>query len=170
MVYAVTPRSRAELRAAAMLLRRKFGFSDDAPVDPLRILEMLDKFGADFEIVPEWELGEKHGETILEQGVIKIREDVYKGAVNGKGRDRFTICHEIAHLFLHGKLSHGVSLSRMGSEYVPVYMDPEWQANAFAAEFMMPYNKLRSGMTALDVMQTYGVSKAAAQNQLRHCW
>ena len=52
------------------------------------------------EIVPEREMGNKHGETYPSRNLIRIREDVYLGAVDGCGRDRLTIAHEIGHLFM----------------------------------------------------------------------
>lgn len=170
MGYASTPRSRNDLRLAAIKLRRNFGFEDDEPVDPVRILELLGIFNSDFEIVSVEEMGDRHGDTQLMKRVVRIREDVYEGAVQGRGRDRFTICHEIAHLFLHSSLCENVSLARMDERSIPIYKNPEWQADAFAAEFMMPYGELKSGMTVDEVMRTYGVSRAAAECQLRHCW
>ena len=47
------------------------------------------------------EMGDKHGETFPDEHIIRIREDVYLGAVNGCGRDGMTIAHEVGHLFLH---------------------------------------------------------------------
>ena len=46
-------------------------------------------------------MGDKHGETFPDEHIIRIREDVYLGAVNGCGRDGMTIAHEVGHLFLH---------------------------------------------------------------------
>ena len=159
------------LRMAAMKLRKQLGYRDDESVAPEVILELLPKlFRCDYQIVPAEEMGEKHGETQLLEGIVRIREDVYEGAIKGVGRDRFTICHEFAHLLLHSSLCQNVSLARMDDRNIPIYENPEWQANVFAAEFMMPYSKLRSGMRVNEVMTAYGVSRAAAECQLKHCW
>ena len=41
---------------------------------------------------------------------IVVREDVYDRALNGSGRDRFTLAHELGHYVLH---SSGVQLCRI---------------------------------------------------------
>lgn len=63
------------------------------------------------EILPKKEMGYKHGETRPSEKQIRIREDVYLGAVAGHGRDRMTIAHEIGHLFLHANDS--ISLCKL---------------------------------------------------------
>lgn len=68
--------------------------------------------------------------------VMVIREDVYEQAINDNGRHRFTIAHEIGHYFLH---QNGVKLCRLESnQHIVRYCDPEWQANTFASELLMP--------------------------------
>jgi antitoxin HicB len=94
--------------------------------------------------------------TLLQDGVsecsgnellLRLREDVRNRAADGDGRCRFTIAHELAHIILHRddlekhrgrafrdlvmpveKLPHGV----------PIFRSPEWQANVWAASFLMP--------------------------------
>lgn len=70
-----------------------------------------------------------------------IREDVYENANNGQGRDRFTIAHELGHLILQ----HNHILARTSSlmTHKP-YEDSEWQADNFAAEFLMPYGFVKN--------------------------
>lgn len=82
-------------------------------------------------------MGGLHGLTDPKTGDMYIREDVYNGACQGKGRDRFTIGHEFAHLLLHDNLVLG--LARVDKNIkVEIYRDPEWQANVFAGEFLIP--------------------------------
>lgn len=79
------------------------------------------------------------------------------------GRDRYTMCHEFAHLLIHEGID--VALAR-GEDPLKPYEDSEWQANALAGELLMPYAEIR-GMSPDEVSSTYLVSAAAAKTQLR---
>lgn len=57
--------------------------------------------GMDFEIVDPGEMQDTYGTTNTEKNVMRIRSDVYEGAVKGRPRDRFTLCHELGHYILH---------------------------------------------------------------------
>ncbi|MCD8294834.1 MAG: ImmA/IrrE family metallo-endopeptidase [Clostridia bacterium] len=117
------------------------------------------------EIVPAEEMGNKHGETFPSKSLIRIREDVYVRAVNGEGRDRLTIAHEIGHLLLHAGST--IALCRMApGEQIMPYEDPEWQANAFGGE-LLASSYLIKGMSAYEVHVKCGVSLSAAEMQLR---
>jgi Zn-dependent peptidase ImmA (M78 family) len=94
---------------------------------------------------------------------MKIREDVYEGAVKGNPRDRFTLCHELGHYLLHQPQQ--ISFARGA---VPKYCDPEWQANTFAGELMAPSNLIQN-MTVDEIAEQCGISKTAASIQLKMC-
>jgi Zn-dependent peptidase ImmA (M78 family) len=87
------------------------------------------------------------------------------GACLGQGRDRFTIMHELGHLLLH--TSDRIWLRR-GHRAPKAYRDPEWQANAFAGEFLMPAALVRECSWPADMAETFGVSLQAAEIQLEH--
>lgn len=88
-----------------------------------------------------------------------IYNDIDSTIVNGflKAVNRLTIAHEIAHCFLHR--GDKVSFARM--ENVPAYMNPEWQANAFAGEVLAPYKCVKD-MDISAISEHYGVSKQSA--------
>lgn len=117
------------------------------------------------EIVPQEEMGNKHGETYPSRHLIRLREDVYLNAINGNGRDRLTIAHEIGHLLLHDDDS--IALCRLApNEKLKTYEDPEWQANAFGGE-LLAASYLINGLTSFEVQEKCGVSEQAATVQLR---
>ena len=110
-------------------------------------------------------MGNKHGETYPSKNLIRIREDVYLNAINGSGRDRLTIAHEIGHLLLHD--DDNIALCRLEpNEKLKAYEDPEWQANAFGGELLAP-SYLIKGLTNAKVQEKCGVSEDAANVQLR---
>jgi Zn-dependent peptidase ImmA (M78 family) len=83
-------------------------------------------------------------------------------------RDRFTIAHELGHYFLHYVPKHTVKAlpvqmvaSRYGSDRV------EWEANWFAAAFLMPSRPFRSifekhNVDLIAVAKHFRVSEQAA--------
>lgn len=117
--------------------------------------------GIEFEVTSESELGRRHGESVLGQNIIRIREDVYNRACEGYGRDRLTIAHELGHILLHQK--EDIVLTRSEGT-IPPYMDPEWQANAFAGELLAPFQYIKH-MDIFDISTQYGVSIEAASVQ-----
>ena len=120
--------------------------------------------GFNYEIISKKEMPDKYGETFPDQKLILLREDVYLGAAKGNGRDRFTVAHEIGHLLLHQKDT--ISLPRLTPhKKIKRYENPEWQADAFAGELLMPAH-LINGMSISEVQKQCGVSAKAAQYQL----
>lgn len=89
----------------------------------------------------------------IPESIPKFASDHYSGVLVVKGpndfdillspytgilRDRFTIAHELGHYFLHSRQGETpLVAARMDSEL------PEWEANWFAAAFLMPEGKLR---------------------------
>lgn len=158
----VKPLKLKNIRTICSNLRTLLDIPVDEPIDIVRLLEhKLHSLGIEFEIVPESELGMRHGESILGQKIIRIREDVYNRACEGHGRDRLTIAHELGHIILHQK--EDIVLTRSEGT-IPPYLDPEWQANAFAGELLAPFQYIKH-MEISDISTQYGVSIEAASVQ-----
>ncbi len=126
---------------------------------------------------------EKMGGTILTQNILdfnrlpsgSIRIDgvgrfqIFLASHTGPTRDRFTIAHELGHYVLHylypnqnGKKIERLEAQRYGSGRV------EWEANWFAAGFLMPaiqfgerYHALNGSLAALAA--EFGVSIESAR-------
>lgn len=162
----VPAKSRSDIRRFANSIRDLFGIDHSQPFPVMEFLEFaLPRVFPDFEleILSVEEMGEKHGETLHDRRIIRIREDIYDRACNGEGRDRFTVCHEMGHLFMHAHLD--VSMARTRGKY-PAYESSEWQANAFAGELLMPHDAI-VGMDIWEVADRFLVSESAAEKQLR---
>ena len=110
-------------------------------------------------------MGHRHGLTYPNKHRILLREDVYDGACMGRGRDRFTVAHEIAHLLMHEGVDPQYARKESGIA-VPRYLDPEWQSDAFAGYFLMAPTAIH-GMDAHEIAEHCGVSYEAARVQLR---
>jgi len=165
--YIATPLSRKSIEKIATNIRILLGLSPSDPFNAEYFLELVlprldDKFH--LVVLSKEEMLTREGLAKPEQHVIELREDVYEGAIAGNPRDRFTVAHELGHYFMHN--SQTVALARGGNgKKIPVYQNPEWQANAFAADILMPPDGIR-GMCVEEVMEHFGVSRSAAKIQL----
>lgn len=165
MQVSANPRSRESLRRMAKWVREQLKMEDRLDFPILEVIESLaadEEEEFDFEIVTEGEMTDTYGTTNTSSNIMKIRENVYDGAVNGNARDRFTLCHEFGHWFLHQP--DNVSFAR---GKIPKYCDPEWQANTFAAELMIPYY-LVEGMSIDEIVEKCGVSYSCAKIQMKY--
>lgn len=166
--YKANAVSRNNIREYVFKIKKIVGLENKLYFPVVRFLDnilpvLIPDFQVEYPTI--WEMGNLHGETYPSKNLIRIREDVYLGAVEGKGRDRLTIAHEIGHLFLHE--DDAIALCRLdpGQKLKP-YEDPEWQANAFGGELLAP-SYLIKGMSETQVQSECGVSSAAARCQLK---
>lgn len=161
--YRVAPLKISDIRNTADEIR---GFLQikSSRLDIVSVYDFaLPEAGIVVDICTTDQLGEKHGETFPDAGVIRIRDDVYEGAWNNQGRDRFTLAHELGHLVLHS----GVALARgPGSGNHKLYEDSEWQADTFAAELLMPVKFIWANDSEYDLVERFGVSYDAARVRL----
>jgi Zn-dependent peptidase ImmA (M78 family) len=171
MNYIAEPVARLDLRAIARFIRKKAGFENELYFPIMRFLEhsmplLFDGFH--YEIVTKSYFPSTiHAQTDVENHVIRIREDVYLGAINGMGRDRMTIAHEISHYIL--LVVNGIKLYRTFSDApLEAFRDPEWQAKALAGEIMCSYDLVKK-MTTYQIKEKCGVSETAAEYTAKIC-
>ena len=155
--------SRKKLRGLARFFRKELGLEKVYHIPIVHLLEYVMPSiskGFNYEIVEDREL-DADAIYYPKDNMIVIRESVYNGAVEGDPRSRFTIAHEIGHAILHTESR--VALARNG-ESIPAYMDPEWQANTFAAELLVPHH-LIGDLSVEEIIQKCKVSKQVARIQ-----
>lgn len=96
---------------------------------------------------------------------------IYLSTVTARTRDRFTMAHELGHLFLHldDVKRHGAHCVMRATRHVnfedPSQQRAEWEANWFAAAFLMPagpFKETWQSKKAWTPMQ-FDVSPAAAE-------
>lgn len=157
-------RSKIFIRHLANEIRKILHLNNDEKIDVIRVLEFLviPCFDLKLEIVEKKDMIDKYAEYEPINKILRVREDTYENALNENGRDRFTIVHEIGHIFLH---SNKVSMAR-SSEKIPIYCDPEWQANTFARELLCPLKGINNCDNVELIADKFGVSKEVAKIQL----
>jgi len=164
--YKAIPMSNADIRVLAQEFRKILGVGQQTKIDIIRVLEFAlpSYFGINYNIRQEHEMEmDAHAYCDPETKDISIREDIYLRAVDGQGRDRLTIAHEISHALFHGKRF----LTRVyPGEKVKTFEDQEWQANAFAGELLCPAEATR-GLEIYEIVEKFCVSESCASTQKR---
>ena len=158
--------SREKIREFARYVREISGLKETLYFPIVQFIEWLlgnpDHLDFNYEIVEPQDMQDMYGATNTETNVMKIRRDVYEGAIKGNPRDRFTLCHELGHYLLHRP-----ELMSYARGSVPRFRDPEWQANTFAGELMAPYDLVKN-MSVKEISEKCGMSRQAATIQYNH--
>ena len=160
------PLSIKKIRELANMLREATNCNDTAFFPVVHFIEsILPSIDPEFALVIEDidSMGVCHGLACPEEKCIKLREDVYERAIQGIGRDRFTLAHELGH-YLHD--DNNVTLARMEkNKKIEPFRDPEWQANTFAAELLVPLNLIDT-QNIYEIAENFGVSNQVAEIRL----
>jgi len=161
--YRVNPLSIESIRDCALLCRQALGLGDDK-IDGTKLIDILSAHDITVDIVEDDQV--KPSEEALcipDERLILLPEKTFASLAAGNPRALFTLAHELGHLFLHQR----VVLAR-GDQTHAIFEDSEWQADCFAAEFLMPLDaiKQRNLKSAPALMRTFGVSQQAAENRL----
>ena len=109
------PLSRMDIRRRARVIRKIAGEDNKLYFDIVKFLDVtLPKIDPEFNLVIEDKesMGDCHGLTYPDKNEIHIREDVYNRALEGSGRDRLTMAHELFHVLQHEKSN--ISYARAG--------------------------------------------------------
>lgn len=167
--FEVPPMSRGDLRKIAQSLRNLLNVK--TPYFPIiGLLESMDVlFGIDYDYIDDVEWDKRYGKHVhaqydLDKKTIFIKESVYERANQNYGRDRFTIAHEIAHAILIS--DNKVKFCRVdkSAERIPLYKNPEWQADCLAGELLVPYSLCRN-MSEMQIVRECAVTRSAAHIQ-----
>lgn len=168
--FRVAPRSVDVIRALAWNVRQSFGLPDGR-INLEQLLEDMHRVGVVVDVLDSSDAPVGHDVEACwipeDGGTLFIRDTVYADACRGGPRAMFTIGHELGHIALGHRRTINFAESR-GLRY-PVYENSEWQANTFAAEFLIPLPILNAaGLQTVDeIAAHFGVSRQAAEVRLQ---
>lgn len=167
--FRVPQRNINNIRKAANSVSEFFGITDNVrDMSMSKFLDGLAQYGIAYDVLESEDMPTLGVEAccIPENLIICIRSDVFENACNNEPRARFTIMHEFGHLIL----GHQRTVNRENSTAIQKTIeDSEWQADQFAAEFLMPYEVIMSNsLKTEDQIQTYfNVSSSAAYLRIK---
>ena len=150
MSFKAKPRSIKDIREKAELIRTVTEMAMDTKTEQFPILHfaeiIIPQIAEDFTFV----IGSKE-EMGNNLGLTDIKEK--------------TIAHEVGHVLLHSE-QNIQQLARTNKETIKPYENPEWQADTFAAELLMPASMITEDDTVFTVARRFGVSYSAARIRL----
>ena len=164
--YEVSPLTRLEIRGLANHIRKLFNI-EGCYFPIVEFLEMvIPKLGVQYDLIGDEDWYKYFGygkwaEYDMSRKTIYLRSSVYNRACDGVGQDRYTIAHEIAHVLLLD--SSDIKVARLTRD-VKLCCNPEWQADCFAGELLIPEHLCRN-MSEEEIMIKCGVSQKAAKYQ-----
>jgi hypothetical protein len=171
--YRVAPKSRIQIELLACAWREALGVPSSCQVpNMVSILENeLPGLFSDFALVvkPDDIMDGAEGYTEFAPPRIVLSDRSYDAASNQIGRGRWTAAHELGHLVLH---KAAVPFERAVGTYtkmqkLQVFESAEWQANAFAAGFLMPEHLVRDFIDPGEIATFFSVSRQAAENRIK---
>lgn len=157
----VSPRSRAEIEHVAADVRFVLGIGDTDHVDMARLLDLalpdlIDDY--EFRVADNDRMGEAEALTDLNRPIITMANTTYEALCRGEWRARMTAAHELGHLMMHSQRPTYLAKLRKHDPLI----DPERQADIFAAAFLMPDEAFRRVSSIEEAMEVFGVSRDAA--------
>lgn len=180
-------RSGEVLSVAAERLRQLFfpGIRCDEAFDAAEALESLRGRTQRFKgtvVALNWEVralpdqleGVSYFNARREMFVVALGERTYCDVHDGMPRARFTVCHELGHIYLHSSELVTMRALPPADRFMaretanhPIYLDTEWQANSFSGRVLVPDAGLswllaRGRFNAHEVANRFGVSSQVA--------
>jgi Zn-dependent peptidase ImmA (M78 family) len=165
MSRVVRRRTRDDLEELAWRTRATLGL---APGDYVPVANLIENVlpdvieGFEVRVAERGSLGAAEAITHQSKPIITFEERAYDGLYRDKPRARMTAIHELAHLIMHS----GQYAYAFARRYDPL-IDPERQADVFAAAFLMPEVMFRRVSTIEEAMKKFGVSREAATCRAR---
>lgn len=164
--FPVPAMSKTEIRLHATHARKILGLAPGRINIP-ELLDKLTEYGIYYDVFDRHTAPVSQGVEacyVPEQRTMYIRDSVFEQMANGGQRAVFTFGHELGHALL----GHTRTLNRTPSQPLKPYLNSEWQANIFAAEFTMPLDQIRQyNLLTPEAMSRHcGVSPAAARVRL----
>lgn len=165
--YIADPLSRKDIRKLANSVRELFYFENEMNFPIVQVMEFLSNKGTfNLEICTFDDMGSKLGETIPSENLIKLREDIYDKACEGDGFSRSTCSHELLHWIQHREGTVSFYRKEDDLKNRKAYEDPEWQANCFSGELLVPKHLVKC-MTVDEIVEKCNVTPYMAFYQYK---
>jgi Zn-dependent peptidase ImmA (M78 family) len=164
--YVVDARSSKDIEAVSLAWRDALGIRDDWAPDIVDLIEFkLPRLVRAFALVirRDGEMDDAEAFTEFQPPRIVIRESVYRTALNGHGRSRMTLAHELGHLVMHPGAAKPRASMAIAPKNTPLYRSAEWQARKFASLFLLPTHVVIQFGSVGEIVQCCKVSQQAAQ-------
>ncbi len=167
------PLKTIDIRNVAHFTREKLlEASNDKSINMIKALDILifklSRYRFNYAVLPDEDSAFERMEeakTDITTGTIYFKESVIEQATRKRYcRANFTIAHEIGHFVLHRVLNLMIFSRTISPAKPRVFEDPEWQADTFASELLMPYEQCKE-LSINKIRRIYHVTQSAARTR-----
>ncbi|VAW45852.1 hypothetical protein MNBD_GAMMA03-26 [hydrothermal vent metagenome] len=157
--------TKEKIEDIAQTIHSEMGWKQYADINPSHVAKEL---GFDVKVA---EFKDPNISGIVIHKTEPHEKVIYLNQEDSPVRQRFTLAHEIGHIILHHKLEEGEDFQQVDYRKNNIDFDPkEYQANSFAAAFLMPKELVKKAWNELksvdDFSAVFKVSKQAAAIRL----
>jgi len=154
--------AKKEIFEIAEALAVKLGFDQVSD----NVSEVVERLGGAIELEKDLMKLDSSGGKIEIRGPRSFTISV--SPLSSATRDRFTIAHEIGHYVLHSQFGKYTGILERNLDSQPI----EWEANSFAAAFLMPLDKIVAtiheiGPFVSELAMEFKVSEEAMEYRLK---
>jgi Zn-dependent peptidase ImmA (M78 family) len=155
----------------ARALRVALEVDDQLRPNMIEVIETLKCKGyiADYIRVPDNLMIDAEARFNPDERKLYLRESIYRSAVQGKPRSRWTIAHEIGHVALqHQQIRNRSTFNVEIERRVASIRRDEFHAHKFAAAFLAPFHRAEFTLetTPAQLAERFGVSMVAAARRI----
>jgi Zn-dependent peptidase ImmA (M78 family) len=158
--------SEEQIEEAARNLRIKLGIDQQTNPDMMTVIVKLKHLNAikDYRRVPDEEMPDDLAAFDPDERVLRIRESTFLAMNGNNPRARFTIAHELGHMWLrHKRTRHRNISGREIEKIVPTIKRDEYEADRFAGSFLAPAHLADHRLTASQIAQRFIMSLKSAE-------
>ncbi|MFN3172777.1 MAG: ImmA/IrrE family metallo-endopeptidase [Hyphomicrobiales bacterium] len=160
--------SKETIEAKALAHRRWLGFNDCQGIDPMTAIVKLKTraskrhFNYEVKRGSEQPLHPAHWD--YDRGVLVLSKDTFQGMNQHQARDMFTFAHEVGHILLdHQAKLHRAPAEDQGGKHSKLIQSLEYQANVYAAAFLIPDTPEVRSYSIDEICRRYFVSRKTAE-------
>jgi Zn-dependent peptidase ImmA (M78 family) len=158
--------SEEQIEEATRKLRIRLGIDQQTIPDMMTVIVKLKGLGIikDYRRVADNDMLEDLATFDPDPKVLLIRESTFCAMNRNEPRARFTIAHELGHMWLgHKRTRHRNVSGREIEKIAPTIRRDEYQASRFAGAFLAPAHLANGHMTANQLAQRFILSSKSAE-------
>jgi Zn-dependent peptidase ImmA (M78 family) len=157
--------SEEQIEDAARNLRITLGIDDQTNPDMMTVVVKLKCLNRikDYRRVPDEEMPGDLAAFDPDERILCVRESTFVAMNRNNPRARFTIAHELGHMWLgHKRTRHRNISGREIEKIAPTIRRDEYQADRFAGSFLAPAHLADHSMTVSDLARHFTLSIQSA--------